>query len=250
MRPRKHPTIRDGSLGGQGKEFFTNLAEDRLENLKNLENQPIGIKNLISHEERFKTDDEDSVHVRTNVTTFLAPIRPYRFEAKGLIPHNRCRPLVLTRRDPGLIEEESVHSSVIARNRVFRLKSSLQSPPKAERLRRIRLRPFMIVLPSDASSLARKPQRWRIIAILVAVISMVASRRTVAFVPPEPTFFGSKRQSNNSPQSRSSTSSTFAPSSSSLLMTGQEAPTTFREAEILGLRLMQEENYEEALKGS
>jgi hypothetical protein len=115
------------------------LAEDRLENLKNLENQPIGIKNLISHEERFKTDDEDSVHVRTNVTTFLAPIRPYRFEAKGLIPHNRCRPLVLTRRDPGLIEEESVHSSVIARNRVFRLKSSLQSPPKAERLRRIRL---------------------------------------------------------------------------------------------------------------
>jgi hypothetical protein len=81
MRPRKHPSIRDGGLGGQRKEFFTNLAEDRLENLKNSENQPIGIKNLIAHEARFETDDKDSVHVRTNVT-FLAPIRPHRFEAR------------------------------------------------------------------------------------------------------------------------------------------------------------------------
>jgi hypothetical protein len=32
-------------------------------------------------------------------------------------------------------------------------------------------------------------------------------------------------------------------------MTEREAPTTFREAEILGLKLMQEGNYQDALNG-
>lgn len=85
------------------------------------------------------------------------------------------------------------------------------------------------------NSQRHQQKRLRVIASLVIAIAGATLRSTVAFVPKH-SVFGKRMVSS---------------SSSSLLMTEKDMtkPTTFREAEVLGLRLMQQGNYEEALKG-
>lgn len=84
------------------------------------------------------------------------------------------------------------------------------------------------------NSQRHQQKRLRVIASLVIAIAGATLRSTVAFVPKH-SVFGKRMVSS---------------SSSSLLMTEKDMtkPTTFREAEVLGLRLMQQGNYEEALK--
>lgn len=114
---------------------------------------------------------------------------------------------------------------------------------------------------TDSISRRRIPV-WAVAGIaLVAVMITTRPLQIRAFlVPHHQDRPGMAQASSSAPafvSTSSASSSVCAPSRTSngntaLLMTEEpevSQPTTFREAEVLGLKLMQEGNYEDALKG-